>query len=505
MEKIRTHIKHDTLRIKNTETAKIQDIPDLSYDEFLNMSISLLKSELNHVANYFACPEGKAFRIYSIIADDSDGSIHVLSTQVDGKKPIPSLTAHHPAFHLFEREIHEIHGIRYADHPWLKPVRYVTDLNEKMEDYPFYSIRSGDLHEVGVGPIHAGVIEPGHFRFICNGEKVLHLEIQLGYQHRGVEKLFLEKESLLERIILSESIAGDTTTGHATAFANIYESLSGYKGNPCLAFARSLALELERMAIHTGDLAALAGDVAYQLGNAVFGRLRTPIINFTQAWCGNRLGRGLVRPGRINHPFTDELAASLGKILNEYEHDYVEMSDKLFSLPGVLARFEKTGIVSREDALNAGLTGVAAKASGVCHDVRTTHHHDAYKKIKFSPMVLTTGDVYARAKVRDLEVRQSMEIVRGLIKEVPAASKNTDLSETRLQGNSLCVSLAEGWRGCICHAAITDSKGNLVQYKVKDPSFHNWFGLALAVREQEISDFPLCNKSFNLSYCGHDL
>ena len=505
MKKNNQKIGHYALQVRNTETVKISSIPDLLYDEFLDTCTALLKNELRHIVNYFACPEPRGFRIYSVIADDADGSIHVLSSRVDGKKPLPSLTARHAAFHLFEREIHEIHRISYADHPWLKPVRYVTAHKEKMQDYPFYSIKSEDLHEVGVGPIHAGVIEPGHFRFICNGEKVLHLEIQLGYQHRGIEKLFIEKEDLLQRVILSESIAGDTTSGHATAFANLYESLAGYRVNPGLSFTRTLALELERIAIHTGDLAALSGDVAYQLGNAVFGRLRTPIINFMQSWCGNRLTRGLIRPGRINHPFTDELARSLDNILAVYEKDYIEMADKLFSLPGVLARLEKTGIVTRQDALDAGLTGVAAKASGICHDVRTAHHHDMYKKIKFSPMVLATGDVFARARVRDLEVRQSMEIVRSLIKDSPAMAKNTDLSENRLQANSLCISLTEGWRGNICHAAITDSKGSIIHYKIKDPSFHNWFGLALAVREQEISDFPLCNKSFNLSYCGHDL
>jgi Ni,Fe-hydrogenase III large subunit len=210
-----------------------------------------------------------------------------------------------------------------------------------MSEYPFYSYEGEDLHEVGVGPIHAGVIEPGHFRFICNGEKVLHLEIQLGYQHRGVEELFAKKKKLLERVILSESIAGDTTIGHSTAFSLLYESLCGFKAGQHLSFVRTLALELERMAIHTGDLSALAGDVAYQLGNAVFGRLRTPIINYTQSWGGNRLGRGIIRPGKTNFPFTAELAESLTKIFNEYEPHYTEMADALFARRGVQAGLRK--------------------------------------------------------------------------------------------------------------------------------------------------------------------
>ncbi len=504
MEKNHALIKFDTLRIRNNETVKIASIPDLAYNDFMETCVSILKNELCHVVNYFVYPLQKGHRVFAFLADEGDGTIHVLSSHMDGKKPAPSLTARHHAFHLFEREIHETHGIVYTDHPWLKPVRY-PDEKTLMDDYPFYSIESEELHQVGVGPIHAGVIEPGHFRFICNGEKVLHLEIQLGYQHRGVEALFIKKKDLLERVILSESIAGDTTIGHASAFSNLYESLAGFKSSAHIAFSRTLALELERMAIHTGDLGALSGDVAYQLGNAVFGRLRTPIINFNQSWYGNRLGRGLIRPGRTNHPFTEQLARSLETILDSYEKDYIEMVDRLFAMPGVLARFENTGVVTRRDALNAGLTGVAAKASGVCHDIRTSHHHDAYKKFRFSPMVLTSGDVFARARVRDLEIRQSMSMVRTLVKEIPSAGKNADLSAARLSANSLCVSLVEGWRGGICHTAITGGKGEILLYKVKDPSFHNWFGLALAVREQEISDFPLCNKSFNLSYCGHDL
>lgn len=504
MEKNSALIKFDSLRIRNNETVKIASIPDLAYNDFMETCVSILKNELCHVVNYFIYPLQKGYRVFALLADEGDGTIHVLSSHVDGKKHVPSLTARHHAFHLFEREIHETHCIVYTDHPWLKPVRY-PDEKTLMDDYPFYSIESEELHQVGVGPIHAGVIEPGHFRFICNGEKVLHLEIQLGYQHRGVEALFIKKKNLLERVILSESIAGDTTIGHASAFSNLYESLAGIKSSQHIAFSRTLALELERMAIHTGDLGALSGDVAYQLGNAVFGRLRTPIINFSQSWYGNRLGRGLVRPGRTNHPFSEELARSLETILDSYEKDYVEMADRLFAMPGVLARFENTGFVSRRNALSAGLTGVAAKASGVCHDIRTSHHHDAYKNFRFSPMVLTTGDVFARARVRDLEIRQSLSMVRTLVKDIPSTGKNADLSAARLPANSLCVSLVEGWRGGICHAAITGGKGDILLYKVKDPSFHNWFGLALAVREQEISDFPLCNKSFNLSYCGHDL
>lgn len=502
-----TEKRNDIFRIRNCDTIKLNRIPVIEYGDFIELNSSLVADGLKHVSHFFACPSGKSLRLFSIIADDVAGDIICSSSLVSAGKPVPSVTAHHQSFHPFERDIHEKYGVQYTDHPWLKPLRFPVSVKEKkqMTDYPFFSFESEDLHEVGVGPIHAGVIEPGHFRFICNGEKVLHLEIQLGYQHRGVEELFLKKKSLLERIILSESIAGDTANGHATAFSSLYESMCGFSPGEHLSFVRTLALELERMAIHTGDLSALAGDVAYQLGNAVFGRLRTPIINYTQSWGGNRLGRGIVRPGRTNFPFTEELALSLMKILDKYEKDFVEMADALFARPSVQARFEKTGIVSKEDAIAMGTVGTPARAAGLKRDIRLTHPSAYYSLIKHEPVILPLGDVYARAYIRDREVRQSMALIRKMITTIPAVDKNTDLSEKRCAADSLSVSLVEGWRGEICHAAITDKSGNIVSYKIKDPSMHNWFALAMAVRGEEISDFPLCNKSFNLSYCGHDL
>jgi Ni,Fe-hydrogenase III large subunit len=497
----------DIVRIKNCETVKLDRIPILQYADFIELNSSLVKDGMRHLSHYFAAPAGKNLRIISIVADDAAGDIICSSSLVPNDRPLSSATALHQSFHPFERDIHEKYGLHYTDHPWLKPLRFPAGIKhpKDMTEYPFYSYEGEDLHEVGVGPIHAGVIEPGHFRFICNGEKVLHLEIQLGYQHRGVEELFIKKKSLLERVILSESIAGDTTNGNAAAFSQLYESLCGFRPGEHLSFVRTLALELERMAIHTGDLSALAGDVAYQLGNAVFGRLRTPIINYTQSWGGNRLGRGLIRPGRTNFPYTSELAESLVKIFNEYEPHYTEMADTLFARPSVQARFEKTGILSKEDILAMGTVGTPARSTGVKRDIRSTHPHGYYLSFKHEPVLLPQGDVYARAYIRDREIRQSMSLIRKMITAIPAVDKNVDLSEKKCASESLSVSLVEGWRGEICHAAITDKNGNIALYKIKDPSMHNWFALAMAVRGEEISDFPLCNKSFNLSYCGHDL
>ena len=497
-----------TARIHNRESVPLSSVPLLKYDEFLGINTSLAADERYHCSHMFSARSDRGYTIYCVMSDDRDGGLLCSAARADTREPLRSLTALHGSFHPFERAILETTGIRYLDHPWPKPLRYPETgekKKQKMDEHPFLSLSGEELHEVGVGPIHAGVIEPGHFRFSCNGEKVLHLEIQLGYQHRGAEELFVTKKSMLERVMLAEAIAGDTTIGNAAAFAGIYESLAGIKPDSHVEFCRTLALELERIAIHTGDLAALAGDVAYQLGNAVFGRLRTPIINYTQSWCGNRLGRGLVRPGRVNFPFNDKLASSLYQVLAEYEKDYTEMADTLFHMPGVQARFYKTGRLAREDALSMGLVGMAARSCGIKRDIRLSQPHDHYTRIKHDPVLVPSGDVYARALLRDLEIRQSIKMVREMMGGIPSYSRFPEAENKKLRGSSLCVSLVEGWRGELCHAAITDSKGEIACYRIKDPSMHNWFGLAMALRGQEISDFPLCNKSFNLSYCGHDL
>ena len=498
----------DYTTIINNQTISLADIPEVGYKEFMELNTGfLIDSPEKHCVNYFGYPAGNQIKLICCIADDNTHQIYVSSCLVKSDDKLDSFTARNYNFEKFEREIHENFGVGYNDHPWLKPVRYAQnrfDQSQTIANYPFFSIDSDELHEVGVGPIHAGIIEPGHFRFICNGEQILHLEIQLGYQHRGIEQQFLEKTKLLQQTTLAESIAGDTVVGHTTAFSQVWESLCGFRSSRDIEFARTLALELERMAVHTGDLSAVCTDIAYQLGSAVFGRLRTPIINFMQEWGGNRLSKGLIRPGRNQFPFTPELAKRLAEILDIYEPDFLEMNKQLFQLPSALSRFERTGAVSYDDVLAIGTVGMAARMSGLNRDTRISHPFVLYSELDHEPVVKHHGDVYSRVQIRREEIKQSMNYVRRLIQDVPEVAEKEPVLGTP-QPNSFALSLVEGWRGEICHCAITGGQGELVHYKVKDPSFHNWLALALAVRNNEISDFPICNKSFNLSYSGHDL
>lgn len=494
--------------IKNNQTIPLQSIPVLKYEDFLSQNTSYLKEEAKHCVNYFGYPTEGILKLICCIANDTDGTILISSCELNpDEAPLPSFSTQHLSFHIFEREIHENFGVQYTDHPWLKPVRYAFnrfDKNSEIANYPFYQIHSEELHEVGVGPIHAGIIEPGHFRFICNGEQILHLEIQHGYQHRGIEQLFLNRKSVLQKSVLAESIAGDSVAGHTTAFVNLWESLCNYQADDDLQFSRTLALELERIAIHTGDLSAICTDIAYQLGSSVFGRLRTPVINFFQVWCGNRLAKGLIRPGANPFYFNEVHAEQLIKVFDAFEPDYMEAWSELKELPSALARLEKTGVVTREQSASIGTVGMVAKTSGILRDIRVSHPHDLYLKLNHQPVIKRHGDVYSRTQIRNEEIVQSMRYIRGMMKSIPEENKNREQVSVP-QKNSFVLSLTEGWRGEICHCALTGDSGELVHYKIKDPSLHNWLSLALAVRNNEISDFPICNKSFNLSYSGYDL
>ena len=496
------------ISIKNNQSILLSDIPESNYEWFYDKNIDLISGHPErHCVNYFGYKSGNNVKLICCIADDSTHEILISTCLVNKAHKLESFSSKLLCFEKFEREIHENFGINYIDHPWLKPVRYADNRDDKSQvisNYPFYSIDSEELHEVGVGPIHAGIIEPGHFRFICNGEQILHLEIQLGYQHRGIEQLFIKKKKLLQRATLAESIAGDTAVGHSVTFAHIWESLCDFEASRDIEFSRTLALELERIAIHVGDLSGVCTDVAYQLGSSVFGRLRTPIINFLQEWGGNRLAKGLIRPGRNQFPFTPVLAQRLKQVLDIFEPEFNEMVEKLFSLPSALSRFERTGVVSNDDALSIGAVGMAARMTNLKRDIRSSHPFSLYAELDHQPILKRHGDVYSRVQIRREEVEQSILYIRKLISEIEPVIVQDQILNTP-KPNSFCLSLVEGWRGEICHCALTDKNGELMFYKIKDPSFHNWLALALSVRNNEISDFPICNKSFNLSYSGHDL
>jgi Ni,Fe-hydrogenase III large subunit len=440
--------------------------------------------------------------------------VRVLRTSVARDAGYHALTPKFPAFQSFERELHEQHGVRIAGHPWLKPVRFEHTGAAGRDAYAFYEIKGKEVHEVAVGPIHAGVIEPGSFRFMCLGEQVHHLEIHLGYQHRGVEEMLLRGDA--RRLApLVETIAGDTSIAHTWAYASAIEALAGLEIGAPVDVVRGVMLELERIAMHLAGLAGMATDIGFLQGGASYGRLRTTAINTSMRLCGSRFGRGAIRVG--GHGARLEPRGSLTNVaeggfrLSELRtnlalvaKDIAIVNEAMVESLTVRRRLEGVGVVTPEIATSIGLVGLAARASAVPRDLRPGAG-GVFRDHPIEVCVEPTGDCWARARVRMREIDCSLAWIGAVVDAHPQWEASSPRAVPSLAPGQLAMAMVEGWRGEVVHALETGSDGRLIHYKVQDPSLRNWLGLALAVRENEISDFPICNKSFDLSYCGNDL
>lgn len=434
-----------------------------------------------------------------------EGRLRILRGRGKRHESFPSLTPLHPAAQMFERELWEQNGLTPAGHPWLKPVRYEGARQQRMAEHAFFKVRGHEIHEVGVGPIHASVIEPGHFRFMCHGEKVHHLEIQLGYQHRGVEALLLRRPPLALAPLV-ESIAGDSSVAYAWGYCAAAEALAGAEPGAACDLVRGVAAELERVAMHLASLSGLATDIAFLQGGATYGRLRTAVINASMRVCGSRFGRGWLRPGGVRFGIDNGLRDDLLATLAAVAKDIAEVNALMLGARSVRSRFQGVGKVSTRAAQDIGLVGLAARASGVAVDMRAALPGRLYASHPVRLLTEETGDCWARLRLRMREIDESLGWLARVLGAPEAglhAAPHAPLGP--LRPAALCVSVREGFRGPVVQVLETDAEGRLVHYKVQDPSLPNWFGLALALRDNEISDFPICNKSFDLSYCGNDL
>lgn len=492
----RCRILHaNTIRAERTmiNPRLIPETMPLNMSEFIqNIRHNMQNGYL--LLNYFGSSERLIYAFFG-----KSGELRLICTPFPESGKYASLTPEYPAFNMYERLLYEEYEILPEGHPWLKSVRNFLPLDQKHEDYPYLESASPLLHEVGVGPVHAGVIEPGHFRFICKGENVKHLEIQLGYQHRGIEKLFL-KGDIREKSYLAESIAGDTAIGHNLAYCLALEALADTDG--AAMPIRLIALEMERAAMHLADLSALAADIAYIMGQNLFAALRTTVINSSLAICGSRFGKRWLTPGGVNYGINEEQAKILKATLKEVRAQVINSAEAMFGNSSVLSRFDDTGVLKTEDVIALGISGMAAKASGVVSDARKDFPLPTQSN--FEPFTEYSGDVFARARLRYREIIQSIDIVLSLLFKLDFEA-DTKHELATFTPESIAVSIVEGWRGRIIHMVKTDSTCKILWYKILDPSLVNWQGLALAMRETAISDFPICNKSFNLSYCGSDL
>ncbi len=507
-------MRNRPLAIANGSAVPFGDIPQFETSIFLETILDATAHSWN-VSAYFGMPDRDETTLLCVLTRHTEGVIWVVGAKTR-EASFPSIAAICPQVQLFEREIAEQCGLKFNRHPWFKPLRFHPSLvpgrdawGRKSGEQPpvgvmdYFQVTGDEIHEVAVGPVHAGIIEPGHFRFQCHGEEVFHLEISLGYQHRGIESLLQggPHPATLRQI---EAIAGDTTTGHAVAYCMVMEALSGIRVPPRGEVLRGIALELERLANHAGDLGAIAGDVGYLPTSSFCGRIRGDFLNMTAALCGSRFGRGMLIPGGTRFDLTEGERDDLLARLAEARVDLAGAVNLLWDTPSVMGRLEGVGHVPLQTALELGLVGPAARASGIKRDIRNDFPYGIYRMTNIPVASAFHGDVCARTMIRWQEAQKSMDFVEEQLRQMPAGN-HAAKEPCSVSEGKIAVAMTEGWRGEICHVAVTDASGKFSRYKVVDPSFHNWPGLAMALREQQISDFPLCNKSFNLSYCGFDL
>ncbi|HLP31710.1 MAG TPA: NADH-quinone oxidoreductase subunit C [Geothrix sp.] len=498
--------------LRNGQRLPLREVPELPIAEFREAILRRVQAGDRLVC---LCAGLDAEPILTaVLADDAEHGLRALRSRLDAPR-YPALTPDCPQAHLFEREIAEQSGILPEGHPWLKPVRFHLPLNGAADPWnraggplpgvlDYFRVEGDEVHEVAVGPVHAGVIEPGHFRFQCHGERVFHLEIALGYQHRGVEQALLGGPHPLS-LKQAETACGDSSIAHGWAYCRLLEGLAGLEVAPRVDLVRGVALELERAANHVGDLGALSGDVGFLPTASFCGRIRGDWLNLSAEGCGSRLGRDWLRPGGLRQDLEPTLAARMLPRLTQAWDETRDAVELLWGAASVMIRFEVAGRLDAAQAREIGLVGVAARACGLRRDVRHDHPFGPYGSHPVPVSLAESGNVHARAWVRWLELGASSRFLERALAALADTEPPPAVPCPPLAPDHLCVSLVEGWRGEVLHLAWTDAQGRFARYKIVDPSFHNWFGLALALRGEQISDFPLCNKSFNLSYCGHDL
>jgi Ni,Fe-hydrogenase III large subunit/Ni,Fe-hydrogenase III component G len=475
------------------------------------------------LATLFATDEGLArgFALHHLWAAREPPAFVRIWARVAGDKPrFPSIAAKHPVANWFEREVMDYFGLVPEGHPNPFPVALHDDwpegvwvMRKGFSDvqsvprspgslHPFRPVTGEGVFHVPVGPVHAGIIEPGHFRFGVAGEPVLYLQLRLFYVHKGIEKRF-EKLPWRHGLFLAESISGDTAVAHALAYAHAIERLLGVEIPIRARYLRTVVLEMERLYNHIADIGAIATDVAFTVPASAAQILREGLVTLQERLFGSRLLRGTVALGGVKYELTRGRRKELGAHLERLQREFDNLVTLLIDSGTFTDRVDDTGILGTQVAHDLGVVGMAARASGLDLDLRRDHPHDAYAELRFQVPVEQGGDVRARLMVRAREVEQSLFILRQALDALPEGEVLAPLPDA-LPTSSSALGWAEGWRGECLHWIQTDEEGRLTRVKITDPSFKNWPGLVRAVPGNILPDFPVINKSFNLSYSGND-
>jgi Ni,Fe-hydrogenase III large subunit/Ni,Fe-hydrogenase III component G len=463
--------------------------------------------------------QDRAFHLYYVFALDAAHGFFILRVPVSPAQPrFTSLTNALPAVNWQEREIQDLFGLELEGHPnprrcalhddWpeVYPLRKDFDLRTVLppftgERHKFREVEGEGVFQVPVGPVHAGIIEPGHFLFSVAGEPVLYLQIRLFYTHKGTEKLF-ENIPVTHGVRLAESISGDSSFAHATAFCHAVERAANVGAPPRGCALRTVCLELERVYNHIADIGAIATDVAFVVANAHAMRLKERVLRLNEQLTGHRLLRGMAALGGVRSDWDAAQIESLRRFVTELRPEFASLVGLIRESSSTRDRLETTGILKPETARDLGVVGIAGRASGFAHDLRRDFPHAAYDRLSFAVPVYREGDVLRRMQVRLDEVHEALSIIDQVVASLPAGPTRVDVPPP--PANQVALGYVEGWRGEIFHWIRTAENGRLARCKIKDPSLQNWPALSEAILGNIIPDFPVVNKSFNLSYSGTD-
>ncbi len=447
-----------------------------------------------------------------------------LVASLDPARPeLPSISAEVPAANWHEREAQDLFGIVFVGHPdprplmlhdgWPKglyPLRKGFDARQRpavepSEEFPHLVVEGEGVFEVPVGPIHAGIIEPGHFRFSTVGESVLHLEPRLFYTHRGLEKR-VEGLSALDAFYVVERICGVCSVSHGLGFCEAVEQIAGVEVSSRARMIRTIALELERLYNHVGDIGNVCAGASYHYGTSAGSRMKEALQRVNESLAGNRFLRGLLTLGGVRLDLDADLARVIEGAISVTAEALDSLMERIEGNPSVLDRLDGTGLLSRQAAIDLGVTGVAARASGVNRDARRDHPHGAYAEEGGPCVVVATaveGDVHARLILRAAEARETMRLVRGLLSGLPSGPLCAAVPDV-LPPGGIGQSAIESPRGAAVHWLRTDAAGRVNRYHLRSASYANWPAVPLAAQSSIIPDFPLVNKSFELCYSCTD-
>lgn len=498
-------------------------------DEFKDVCVYLYEKKNAMLRLMFATDERQiddSFRIYVVFSIPGIDKFYIIVLSLkDDDLTFPSITTHIPAAHWYEREVRDMFGLIPKGHPDLRrlvlhdsfppnsyPLRKdwgisENDLKEwgegikQKEPYNFMTVEGEGIYEIPVGPVHAGIIEPGHFRFSAVGETIFFLEPRLFYTHKGTEKHF-ESMTFFDGVRLAERVSGTSSFSHSAAYCMAVERMAGFEITEKAKAIRTVLLELERLYNHIGDIGNICAGTGLQVGYAKGAIIKEKLMQLNERLTGSRYLRGVnVIGGVVKDVFShaDDILSTIDTITEEYK----ELMKLLLGSVSHIDRLENTGILSKEIAKRLGVTGIAARASGIYDDIRKAHPHLFYDRLEFEAHTRAKGDVFARMIVRAEEAECSISMINTLLEVKHGDGLTVEVRDIPSYASAL--GYTETPRGSVFYWVMSDKDGKPLRLKLRSPSYCNWPAVPFAVHGNIVPDFPLCNKSFNLSYSGCDM